>query len=382
MLDSRTSRLLPLTLAFAAVTTPLASASQEAASAVQAALPHFAAAADVPVAVVRATYHVASGTLTRAATPTGLGTSAVSTSCFENTQNFGQWSLFTQHDELVDWGVKTCGLSGVVDSFTVSYRTLAVDTSLGGPGAALTVAIYAGTTGFGQTGTELLRLSLTGLPGATGNEPPGTEPVVDLTIDLSDAPLLLPDGPIGWGITNDDGLTGPRITFAPNASLGTIDALDVHRPGPATAGNYIGTFNFIGASLGSLWVVVNEDDGSVAASTQIENGTGANPLALDSFSEPRIGRNWVSVIDLAIHPIPDASLLALSTGGTPPLSTSMGELLIDPGGIIRLQVALGPHAVAIPLDLGLVGLGLRAQGLVSGSGLRLLTNAIDLTIGF
>ena len=59
--------------------------------------------------------------------------------------SFRPFSVFNVGEEIVDWGVKTCRQSTVVTAFSFIYCTTAEDVSNGGPGAAMTFALYQGT---------------------------------------------------------------------------------------------------------------------------------------------------------------------------------------------------------------------------------------------
>jgi hypothetical protein len=293
--------------------------------------------------------------------------------CFTNDASPGNSSHPDHVQELVDWGVKSCGASGLVSSFTFGYRT---DCAL----TRCSVAFYAGTTGFASLGTQVRRFAFQGLPG-------GFNAVHFITVDVRSDPLVLPDGPIGWSFTNDDGpfCAGSILAYAPDFQLGTEDALDVYDLPPAPSGIYTGTFNFgPGTHVGSLWMTIDEDDGTQPAATAMRFGSGINPSVFFPLSAPRIGTAWRTTIDVSSTPAAVATVMALSRAPSVPFVSGFGEVLIDLGPALILQdlAVIGLHGVNLPLDLTLVGTTFYAQGAVFAPGALQLTNGIDITLGF
>jgi len=315
---------------------------------------------------------------------------ALGSPCYDNSDQLvpddPQFVVANIGEELLDWGVKDCNGAGLIESFTIRYRTTAVDTSLGGPGAALSVAIFRDSRGFGVAGFELFRRTLTGLPGhVSGGEP---APSVLLTFDFGDHPLRLLDGRIGWSVMQLDGDTGPELVRAPRPELGTIDALDLYA-GPAAAGNYVGTFNYGGCAgsgggpCASLWLQLEEVDESELASSTSVKGSGANPNVFSELQPARLGQVWATHFDLTAFPGTTSTNLFVSLGGTLPIPTPVGELLIAPGQILRPPLsANGTHLVAIPFDISLAGIVLHTQGVLRSPGSLLLTNGLVVTLGF
>ena len=88
--------------------------------------------------------------------------------CFANDANAsaGQVLVMSPGDELYDWGAKSCGGSEFVRSITVGYGSQAVSTAEGGPGASLTLRLYAGGQGGGVAGDLLLSVPLSACPAA------------------------------------------------------------------------------------------------------------------------------------------------------------------------------------------------------------------------
>jgi len=354
--------------------------------------------ASVPPPVIRVTYDVASGTLRdRHVVPAGAMELGIAP-CFDESDlvcDMGQFEAYTigdrLGDELLDWGVKDCNGSGLVRSVTIAYRTTALDTADGGPGATLSFGLYRGTRGFSVVGTEIFRRTFTGLPAqAAPANNPHEAPFVFLTIDFGSQPLPLPDGPIGWGymlLDNEDTefATGALLVNAPNAATGNIDALDVFAPGPASAGNYLGTYNFASAGChhapccpkASTWLQVVE----APAGAAIVNGNGTNPDVFRELLPARLGQTWVTRFDLSSHPDTTATMIFVTLGSIAPRPTPFGELFLAPPRIGPPFVGLGMHLVPIPPDPALDGLVLHTQGVLGGSALT-LTNGLDVTLGY
>ena len=340
----------------------------------------------IPVTQTRhVTYHWSSQRITSdTMRPVVDANAAVAGPCFDNSYSPYVWSLFNLiMDEIVDWGVKTCGDTDVVTSFTFAYNTRALDPNLGGPGAAMTFSLYEGTNGFGHLGTQVASFAFTGLPGSPVAGQPSPWPIY-ITVDLSDAPILVPDGNLGWGYMNDDNRSGPLLAFAPNAALGTRDALDVYTPGPATNGHYTGTFNWAGSYLGSFYFQLEEADGSVVANSTVVNGTGVNPMLLTELSPPVLGTNWLGRVDMSGYPASPASVIVFSTTAIPPFLTGWGEALVDPNAMgTILDIGYTLHSMPLPLVPDLAGYVVHTQGaLFLGNGQLVLTNGVDLSLGW
>jgi hypothetical protein len=123
------------------------------------------------------------------------------------------------------------------------------------------------------------------------------------------------------------------------------------------------------------------------ASVTVRNGSGVNEECLVSFENPLIGTVWQAQI-LAFGITPTA--LWVHDQGHPGIPTPYGEFLLLPPGLggVRLLTAVAASDgifatfnLPIPLDAGLVGLGVSAQGIVVGglSGTH-LCNALDLEL--
>ena len=147
-----------------------------------------------------------------------------STLCFDNSiddDNYLDGLLYPSGQELYDWGVKTCGGSRFVDAITIGIGSSAVPVSSGGPGGSITLRIYEGGTGFGNPGTLVTTIPMTGLPSFPG---PIICPVI-LRVLLGSQSCRLHDGPIAWSYDNQDGLTAPLpVETSTSTSRGAVNA--------------------------------------------------------------------------------------------------------------------------------------------------------------
>ncbi len=274
-------------------------------------------------------------------------------------------------EELVDWGVKSGGLTGVVSTVEICYTTDDVFP------VSLDVALYSGTLGScdnGDPGVEVERLVLTGLPGdVTG----GFMTSYILRIDVAEDPIILPDGPIGWGYVNPmttGNSNGPRLVVVGATPTGTANNLDSYSPAPATGPATCFSTGAI-ADYGSTYLRLEEEDGTEPPEQEIDNGSGVNPMLVGLGSTPpAIGSTW----DPAFLPgLPGTTLLevlALSTAKFPDgtILPGFGELLIDitpPNPFLTVaKPPGGPFLIPIPLNVNLVGFEVFTQSV------RLFTN--------
>lgn len=318
-----------------------------------------------------------------------------------------QYVVANPGEELLAFGRKFCRGSNRLRSFTVAYRSEADDTSRGGPGAVFALALYSGTRGFGDIGTEVFRRTFTGLPsnGAPASETvhyehngvpflTGPAPLVFFTLDFGLDPLPLADGETGWSFLQLDGDTGPVLVRAPRMLLGTQDALDIYSPGPPSPATYTGTFNYGGCGspgvvppCANLFVQLSEVASSDLARTLVLNGSGANPALLEEILPARVGAVWGARVAVVLPPVPspDFTVLFYSAAGSPAIRTPFGEVLIDLGQQIRSpHPAEGSYTFAIPANAALVGrhFFLQAAVLPPAAPQAFLTNALDVRIGY
>lgn len=125
------------------------------------------------------------------------------------------------------------------------------------------------------------------------------------------------------------------------------------------------------------------------ADVTLRNGLGANVVCFSSLTPPRLGTSWMTQVSHAHHPGATSTVvIARTTAYDGPLlgfgPARAGQLLIGGTLLYRDPVASSgsadPHALAIPLDLGLVGTGFSTQALILGGVLE-YTNALDVTLG-
>jgi len=293
--------------------------------------------------------------------------------------------LFPADDELFDWGIKACGGSDFVESILIGYASQAVPVGLGGPGGSLTLRLYEDGRGFGIAGTERVEIQLTGLP-SEGFVPPGQalNPVL-LTVELGAQSFYLPTGPIAWSYENPDALTAPLLVDVVIEN-GTQNYFDVYRPGPASAGNLLGTLTLPpgGASNdpyeNSFYIVINEDD---TTGSTVDIPAGANPSVFIA-NRPILGEIWAAIVNQSSFPTSTGTVMALSSQRLTGATTRFGELIFDPGtSLVPVSLETGnAHRYVIPVDVALVGQLFYAQGgvLTTAQGL-LLTNARECVVG-
>jgi hypothetical protein len=316
--------------------------------------------------------------------------------CFDNSDFYlGDTYVVTDPgQELVNWGRKNCSGASRLRKATIAYLSEATDVANGGPGATIQVALYSGTRGFNQLGTEIFRRTITGLPGELYGDPVAP-PTVFLTLDFGVNPLPLADGNFGWGFLQLDGDSGPMLVNAPNAQWGTADAMDIYSPGPARSDTYVGTFNYgVVCNCASTWMQLEEIANNEVALTTVRNGSGVNPELLEGLFPPRIGQMWAARVD-----VPNPCTGGFLCGGNPdftilftsgamlatPVTSPFGEILID-RSLARTAPLFGEGAYyyAIPPDTSLVGTQVFVQAAVLPDALPsiTLTNALQLRIGY
>ena len=348
--------------------------------------------------IVQATVDAESGVVTRVRRFDANQVAALGAApCFDNSRRTldlpdGQYIVSNTGEELLCWGVKNCGGASRLRRVTIQYGTSALDPSLGGPGAAFSFAVYSGTTGWGVFGTEIFRQTFVGLPGRLFGSA-GASTYVDLEIDFTRAPLPLADAAFGWGFLQLDGQTGPVSVVAPRRLLGTVNAMDIYGPGPASSGTYVGTFNFGGPCdvggrvCANMYLKLDEIAVDELASTRVLNGSGTNPLILHELFRARLGHIWAAWID-AQDPSGGGSLptlLMVTAAARSPLATPNGELLVALGQrLIPPMPGRGGYSQVIPADHALAGVEIFVQGVVlpTASTPTQLTNALAIRIGY
>lgn len=342
--------------------------------------------------VVHVTYDVQLGRVrsTRTSTPHELA--LTNPPCYDNSEIVvpidPQYVVANAGEDLLNWGRKLCIGASLLRRLTIAYRSEAVDVSQGGPGAAFSIALYQGTSGWSVLGTEVYRATFTRMParGAPGS------PVVFFTIDFGTQPLRLADGNIGWSYLQLDGDTGPVLVRAPKTRLGTVDAMDIYSPGPATPAAYVGTFNYGGCAgtlfgaCANMWIQLDEIENSELASTQAYDGTGVNPSVLSELLPARLGQTWAARVNVSAPSRPPPfTVLFSSSAPAGPIRTQYGELLIDTTRqLASPKLAEGVYTIPIPPDPALVGrlVFLQAAVLPPATSFPYLTNALRVQVGY
>lgn len=362
--------------------------------------------------VLHVRYDVQAGKVrsVRSARPDDLALSG--TLCFDNSlielPIDPQYVVANPGEELLAFGQKNCPGASRLRSFTIAYRSEANDTSIGGPGAVFGLALFSGSSGFGNVGTEVFRRTFTGLPSNGAPASPtvqydhlgtpfqtGPAPLVFFTIDFGTEPLALADGPTGWSFLQLDGDTGPALVRAPRPILGTHDALDLFSPGPALPANYVGTFNYGGCAginpwppCANLFIQLDEIANSEVANTTVLNGGGTNPNILEEILPARIGHLWAARVDVVAPPWPNPDFTILyysAAAASAPIATSFGQVLIDPAQQLRSpHLAEGSYTFSIPPDTALIGTRVFLQAAVLPPAVpsAFLTNALNVRVGF
>lgn len=329
--------------------------------------------------------------------------------CFDNSEivvpDDPQYVVAFAGEELQNWGTKNCTGASRLKSFTICYRSEAIDVSRGGPGAAFSIALQQDARGFGHPGTEIWRGDFVGFPSAGAPAGSGVvydhngnpfltranEPIVFLTVDFGVNPLPLPDGQIGWSFLQLDGDTGPVLVRAPKPLLGTADAMDLYSPGPPSPATYVGTFNY-GGCTGTLftpcanaWIQLVEIANNEVANSTILEGNGVNRSILREIFPARLGKVWTARMDISDQPpVTTATFLHVSAASVTPIATPRGEVLINLSQRLSPPIpGEGGYTIPIPADVSLVGFSLFLQGSVHPLGAQIyLTNALRVRVGY
>jgi hypothetical protein len=272
-------------------------------------------------------YDVATGVFTTTPPPpAGLAT------VYDNSA--GNGSFFTPGPGTIqmDWGTLSAGGHNDITEFDIGYATS--DTNP----VSITVYIHEGATGFGNSGTAITQIALSGLPGSASGSPEGF--VVGIT--LASAIKVL-DGAIGFSYEMFDTVTGPLLIGPPNEA-GVVDAFDQYD----TSFNIIGTFFFGGTPFASFWNTLRGEEpecllvfgggmgdemfqpGSFQFNTQLSGISSSFSVLMDDYP--------TFVIPKEIGA--SASGGAVGGGGT--VSTSNNKLpdFIDANGFFTVQIMM------------------------------------------
>ncbi len=331
----------------------------------------------------------------------------VATFCYVNTDTIGLFTSTSVGTEYIDWGIlggtattQCAGLSDIVSSFNFAYATSSLDTSVAGPGAALTLTFYTSWTGFGADSGNcpVASFAFTGLPGFSGSST-GIGAAYAFTVDLSGGfEFCMPDGRFGYGYRGD-GNTGPLLCLTGDGAggrepaTGNSDVFDVWAPD--TKGVNVGSFFFGGPPNNfSSWYgqVARADLSGSPASVTIRNDPfGCNPLnsliccpaplggtlSATIFCPPGYLLAFVFAFDTAFAGIKLGGgqvLLCLDLGGS-------GELLGGPGAT-PVGGGMFTFTGPVPKNLDLCGFKFSMQAICAfGVTPFALTSACDFCLG-
>lgn len=125
--------------------------------------------------------------------------------------------------------------------------------------------------------------------------------------------------------------------------------------------------------------------GLVRSATSVRNGSGMNPVNLNGWTPPLVGGTWVAGLDCAGH-ASGLAMLALHDTALDGVVTAFGERLV---GGSRHWRGFAPHSggavyfsLSIPADPSLSGLTVFGQGFCGGAPGIVLSNALDLVLGY
>ncbi len=307
-------------------------------------------------------------------------------SCYDNSAFSGFFTTIgVVGDEFVDWGLKSCSLSGNVCEFVFGYGTTALDPGAGGPGASVDIAFYPGYAGLcGALPAPAAVYSFSGLPGS----PDGvTAAAFTITVDISSSGFAALDGALGWSYIATDSVSGPLLISTsglcggPGDPLtGTEDCFDLY-----SGGACVGTFAFGTPGIASFWMEIGEDDGSFGPGTStLRVGACCTGASWCPAGPPPGVSGWLNGVYQTASPVAAAfvgiSTLPDATGCIP----GLGQVLINttPPNPITAPVTKGSNSIPVPPNCALIGASLTSQVLgVTPSGFELTDTAIDFTIG-
>ena len=117
------------------------------------------------------------------------------------------------------------------------------------------------------------------------------------------------------------------------------------------------------------------------------NGTGLNSMCYSAIA-PVVGEEWLGSIDSSSHTSPGWVLILCYEGAATGPVLSSGEILVDLASAPIFTLVAPSNGVLdelsnqVPNILSLVGFQVSTQGMVYGSSMLELCNAVDLTVGF
>ncbi len=181
-------------------------------------------------------YHVATNTITPASQ--FEGTPAL---VFDNTAFAGSFFAPGPGTKNLDWADLSAVGQNELTEFVLGYATSELGT------VDVNVEFRSGTAGFSVQGALEAAFSLTGLPGSVSGGPEAFA----VTVDLTGAEFVLPDGDFGYSFEALDSTTGPLLVGPPNPA-GVEDAWDIYD----LADTYLGTSFFGGTPLASFYLTL------------------------------------------------------------------------------------------------------------------------------
>ncbi|MEQ1893099.1 MAG: PKD domain-containing protein [Planctomycetota bacterium] len=155
------------------------------------------------------------------------------------------------------------------------------------------------------------------------------------------------------------------------------------------AGAYDVTLTVSGPGGSASLTVPDAVLAQLPAQALVRNGSGVNDACYATSELPILGTTWHATVDASNHPGAGMTFIYGSSAAFSQV-TPFGEVLVrlsSKGGLRLFTLAAGSgggvaqHALAIPVDVSLVGLTAYTQALILGGGLE-LCNAIDLTLGY
>ena len=322
----------------------------------------------------------------------------VASFCYVDTDTAGFFTTVTAGTELIDWGImggsattKCTGLSNIVSSFTFAYATSSPDSSVSGPGAALTLTFYTSWKGFAQDSGNcpVATFAFSGLPGFSGTST-GTGTSHAFFVDLTGGfEFCMPDGRFGYGFRGD-GNTGPLLCD-PNPCTGNPpEVIEIWTPD--TKGVGISWFFHSPPFVTPYCHIARSDLSGSPAAVALRNGAPNAPGSLSCTAPELAGSFTLTAADPAGHSVAIAfafdtpisfqlgggqRLLCLDVGGNGELLTGGGLALTSTGPATWTSGAL-----PVPKNLDLCGSTLCVQAIFAfGVVPFALSSACDLTIG-
>jgi hypothetical protein len=337
--------------------------------------------------------------------------------CYVNTDTAGGFGSPSEMniETIIDWGImggtattQCSGLSDIVTNFNFAYATSSVDTSVAGPGAAMTLSFYNNYAGFGvdSGNAPVATYAFTGLPAFSGAST-GIGSGYFFTVDLTGGfEICIPDGSFGFGYASPEASldmngfanSGPIMCFTggaggagQEAATGNWDGVDSWLPD--TTGVWSGNFWFGGApaNFTSFYSAVAKADFSGSPATVGFRNAGSN-VANYTGSPMVLGGTFTAAVDLSLTGQVLGALFAFDTPFTFTLAAGQTVLALDLGGSGELFSGSGlplagpafgtvTGSLPLPKNVNFCGLTLFSQALQFGVPPFELSNSQDLAVG-